>query len=179
MAEPLTPAPRLVEWAPPELDDALGTLWTSVTRANGAVGFLPDEPEDDIRAAAVAAMAEVRAGRHRMIVIDDPVSEGRAALVGVVVLVPGEAPRKGHLGTVLRLMVHPDRQGEGWGRALLDASVSLARELGLEQLLLSARGGTTLPAFYRRQGWKEVGVFPGVLHLGDERRDEHWFQLTV
>jgi GNAT superfamily N-acetyltransferase len=74
-------------------------------------------------------------------------------------------------------MVRPDLQGQGRGRALLEGAVDLARILGLEQLLLSARGGTGLPGFYVKQGWTEVGVFPGALRLGpDDVRDEHWFQ---
>lgn len=100
--------------------------------------------------------------------------------VGVVFLCPGSGPRIAHRADVLRLMVHPDRQGAGLGRALLDAAAARARALGLEQLLLSARGGTDLPGFYARLGWTEVGVFPAALHLGpDERRDEHWFQLRL
>jgi hypothetical protein len=52
--------------------------------------------------------------------------------------------------------------------------------LGLEQLLLSARGGTGIATFYTRQGWTQVGVFPASLRLGpDDIRDEHWFQLRL
>jgi hypothetical protein len=69
---------------------------------------------------------------------------------------------------------HPLVLGEA---ADLGGAVDLARALGLEQLLLSTRGGTRLPEFYVKQGWTEVGVFPGALRLGpDDVRDEHWFQ---
>ena len=101
-------------------------------------------------------------------------------LVGTVFLRPGAVPLFAHRADVLRLMVHPARQGEGVGRALLDAAVARARALGLEQLLLSTRGGTDLPAYYARLGWTEVGVFPDALQLGpDDRRDEHWFQMRL
>ncbi len=167
--------PTLVEHVHQDLEEALGTLWTAVTRADGAVGFLVDDPEDDIRAAAASAMAEVRAGRHRMIVIEDG-----DRLAGTVFLERMAGPRKEHGGYVLRLMVHPDEQGRGQGAALLDAVAADARGLGLEHLLLSVRGGTTLPAFYRRQGWAEVGRFPGALRLGPgDIRDEYWFQLRL
>jgi acetyltransferase len=152
---------------------ALTALWTAVTRAGGAVGFTPDSADVEIAAAAREVVEEVRAGRQELLTAGDP-------LAGVVFLRPGDGPRIAHRADVLRLMVHPDRQGEGLGRALLDAAVARARELGLEQLLLSARGGTGLPAFYARRGWTEVGVFPAALDLGlDERRDEHWFQLRL
>lgn len=98
----------------------------------------------------------------------------------MVFLRPGAVPRFAHRADVVRLMVHPSAQGRGLGRALLAAAVAHARDLGFEQLLLSARGGTSLPAFYTGLGWTEVGVFPRALHLGgDERRDEHWFQLLL
>lgn len=167
--------PTLVRDVHQGLDEALGTLWTAVTRADGAVGFLVDDPEDDIRAAAASAVDEVRAGRHRMFVVEDG-----GELVGTVFLQRMAGPRKDHGGYVLRLMVHPDAQGHGWGGALLGAVTAHARGLGLEHLLLSVRGGTTLPEFYRGQGWTEVGRFPGALHLGPgDVRDEHWFQLRL
>ena len=103
-----------------------------------------------------------------------------AAPVGAVFLRPGTGPRKVHGADVIRLMVHPDLRGRGWGRALLDAAVLEATAMGLEFLLLSVRGGTDLGAFYERLGWTQVGRFPGALHLGgDDRRDEYWFQLRL
>lgn len=171
--------PTLVEHVHQGLEEALGTLWTAVTRADGAVGFLVDDPEEDIRAAAAATIADVRAGRLRMLVIgsDGPAGGG---LAGTVFLERMPGPRKAHGGYVLRLMVHPDAQGRGYGGALLDAVAADARALGLEHLLLSVRGGTTLPGFYRRRGWTEVGRFPGALRLGPgDIRDEYWFQLRL
>jgi hypothetical protein len=47
-------------------------------------------------------------------------------------------------------------------------------------VLLSARGGTSLPEFYVEQGWTQVGLFPDALRVGpDDLRDEHWFQLRL
>jgi len=167
-------AVRLVDVPDPALSAAFATLWTAVSRTGGAVGFLPDEPAELITSAAVEVIAGVAEGREEMLVACDG-----DALAGTVFLRRGEAPRKDHTATVVRLMVDPARQGAGWGRTLLDAAVGRGRELGLEHLLLAARGGTTLPAFYRRLGWTEVGVFPGVLRLDGDRRDEHWFQLML
>ena len=105
-----------------------------------------------MRADAADAFAEVVAGRQHLIAAGD--------LDGVVFLRPGTGPRVAHRADVLRLMVHPSAQGRGLGGRLLDAAVDHARGLGLEQLLLSARGGTTLPESYTRLGWAPVGVFP-------------------
>jgi acetyltransferase len=167
--------PRLVEQVHPGLAAALGTLWVAVTRAGGAVGFVPDSPESDIRAAAEQVVADVVAGHEQMIVI----GTGQE-LVGTVFLRLGRGSVIAHRADLVRLMVHPDDQRGGRGKTLLDAAAARAREIGLEQLLLSARGGTTLPGYYRARGWTPVGVWPGALRLGpDDVRDEHWFQLRL
>ncbi len=173
--EPFVSGPHLVHRVHPELATALGSLWVAVTRAGGAVGYAAAAPEDDIRAEADQASVDVNAGLERMLVIGSD-----QALAGVVFLRPGDRAMTAHRGEVLRLMVHPDHKGHGWGRALLDAAVALATTLGLEQLLLSTRGGTTLPRFYARLGWTQVGVWPGALRLADDdRRDEVWFQRRL
>jgi acetyltransferase len=171
----VTSGPHLVSEVGPETATSLGTLWTAVTRAGGAVGFVADAPEEDIRAAAEQAIEDVRAGREQLFVLD---ADGE--LVGAVFLRRGPKATVRHRADVVRLMVHPDLQGRGWGKALLDTVVAHATTIGLEQLLLAARGGTTLPEFYEKQGWTQVGLFPDALRLGpDDLRDEHWFQLKL
>ncbi|GAA0949113.1 GNAT family N-acetyltransferase [Pseudonocardia zijingensis] len=170
----MTSAPRLVTEVGPHTAISLGTLWTAVTRAGGAVGFAADAPEQDIREAAEQAIEDVRAGGAQLFVLEDG-----DELVGAVFLRRGAKATTRHRADVVRLMVHPDLQGRGWGKALLDAVVAHATAIGLEQLLLSARGGTGLPDFYTKQGWTQVGLFPDALRIGDELRDEHWFQLRL
>lgn len=168
--------PRLAE----ALDvDELETLWTAVNKAGGAVGFLPDCPQAHVRTTAEETVAAVAAGRTLACVVRDGDIDG-GELVGSVFLQPRRGERFLHCGDVTRLMVHPRWQGRGLGPRLLDAAVAQARRLGLELLLLSARGGTDLPDRYSRLGWTEVGVFPGVLRLGPgDDRAEHWFQLRL
>jgi GNAT superfamily N-acetyltransferase len=171
----VTSGPHLVSEVGPGTATSLGTLWTAVTRAAGAVGFAADAPEQDIRAAAEQAIEDVRAGREQLFVLD-----AGGELVGAVFLRRGAKATVRHRADVVRLMVHPDLQGRGWGKALLDAVVAHATAIGLEQLLLSARGGTTLPEFYEKQGWRQVGLFPDALRIGPgDLRDEHWFQLRL
>jgi GNAT superfamily N-acetyltransferase len=167
--------PRLVTEVGPETVATLGALWTAVTRAGGAVGFAADAPEEDIRDAAAQAVDDVRAGREQLIML---ASDGE--LAGTVFLRRGPKATVAHRADVVGLMVHPDLQGRGWGKALLDAVVAHATAIGLEQLLLSTRGGASLPEFYVKQGWTQVGLFSDALRIGpDDLRDEHWFQLRL
>ncbi len=167
--------PRRVGATHPDAAAGLGALWTAVTRAGGAVGFATGAPEEAIRAAAAEAVEDVRAGRQVMLVVGP-----EQAPVGTVFLRRETGAVRAHRADLLRLMVHPDRQGRGLGGALLDAAVAHARELGLELLLLSTRGGTALPDYYTARGWTPVGVWPGALRLApDDVRDEHWFLLPL
>jgi acetyltransferase len=156
---------------------ALARLWIAVTRAGGAVGFVLDTPDTEIHLAAESAAAEVAAGREQLLVLGSVGSP-----VGTVFLRRGVGARIEHGAEVVRLMVHPDQQGRGHGKALLDAAVAHATTLGWEFLMLSTRGGTELPRFYTAQGWTPVAVWPGTLRLGpgpDDLRDAHWFHLRL
>lgn len=155
---------------PPGAAHALGSLWIAVTEAGGAVDFVPGWPEHEIRDAAEALVALVRDGRARMIVSGDPADPD-----GTVFLTPGTG-LTAHRAEVGRLMVRPDLRGRGLGTALLDAAVAEAAAMGLEQLTLGARGGTSLPAFYADRGWELTGVLPrGVRLSPDDVRDVHFF----
>ena len=54
-------------------------------------------------------------------------------------------------------MVRPELQGRGAGRLLLEGLHGTAADLGLEQLMLTTRGGTGVEGFYERFGYTVVG----------------------
>lgn len=68
-------------------------------------------------------------------------------------------------------MVHPDHQGRGAGRTLVEGLHDAGRSLGLEHLQLTVRGGEGLEAFYARFGYEVVGLHPGAVRVapGDDR----------
>ena len=69
-------------------------------------------------------------------------------------------------------MVHPKHQGRGYGAELLGAADAAARDMGLDALHLTVRGGTGTEGFYARQGYLEVGRIPRSIRLADgEERD--------
>jgi GNAT superfamily N-acetyltransferase len=156
--------------AVPEVDDALRqellTCWTDVTNAGGAVGFVPPVTEDDVVPLLDKLLEGVRSGRDVVALLTvDGTTAGFASVVGSL------SPLRRHWGTVLRVQVHPSRQGQGLGRMLMDGVHRIARDRGWEFLHLTAREGTGVDAFYRSLGYVEVGRLPGAIRVapGDDR----------
>ena len=152
---------------------ALLTCWTDVSNAGGAVGFVPPVTEDDVSPVLDKLLEGVHSGRDVLAVlrVDGEVA-GFAALVG------SSSPLRRHWAMVLRVQVHPARQGLGLGRVLMNGVHDIARDRGWEFLSLSARGGTGVDGFYRGLGYREYGRLPGAIRVGpDDDRDE--ILLTV
>jgi len=61
------------------------------------------------------------------------------------------------VGEVTHVLVRPDRQGCGIGRALLDAAVKAARVAGVDELVLVTPPDLAARNFYERLGWLEDG----------------------
>jgi GNAT superfamily N-acetyltransferase len=150
----------------PELRAQLLDTWVTVTDAGGAVGFTAPADREAVARTLRAQLERVRTGRDLLGVLRD---EDRIVAMGF--LVEGGSPLRRHWRTVLRVMVRPELQGRGAGRRLLEGLHGLGRELGLEQLLLSVRGGTGIERFYERFGYTEIGRHPQAIRLapGDDR----------
>ena len=153
-----------------DVDDVLrGELlacWTEVTNAGGAVGFVPPVTEADVVPLLDKLLEGVHSGRDVLALL-----EADGALAGFASVVGSLSPLRRHWGTVLRVQVHPSRQGQGLGRVLMDGVHRIARDRGWEFLHLTARGGTGIDRFYRRLGYTEVGRVPGAIRVapGDDR----------
>ena len=149
-----------------DLREQLLEMWIDVTNAGGAVGFTVPA---DVRAVATtldAALDRVAAGTD---VLGTLRQNGTA--VGMAFLVDAGSALRRHWRTILRLMVRPELQGRGAGRLLLEGLHRTATDLGLEQLMLTTRGGTGVEGFYERFGYTVVGRHPGTIRLapGDDR----------
>ncbi len=143
--------------------------WVDVTDAGGAVGFLPPADRDAVAEALDRALAEVAEDRRVLVVARD------AAVCGFGFLVPQTGPVVGHRASLLSLQVHPDAQGRGLGRRLVEALHEQGRRRGLTQVTLWYRSGLGLGAFYRAVGYREVGRWPGTLRVAeDDWRDDVW-----
>jgi GNAT superfamily N-acetyltransferase len=149
--------------------------WTDVSNAGGAVGFVPPVTADDVEPVLARLLDDVHSGRDVLAVLTiDGVTAGWAALVG------SSSPLRSHWATVLRVQVHPSRQGGGLGRALMDGIHDIARNRGWEFLYLTTRGGTGVDGFYRGLGYREIGRLDGAMRVapGDDR-DEIMFQRRL
>ncbi|MFJ6212459.1 GNAT family N-acetyltransferase [Streptomyces sp. NPDC092296] len=154
----------------PDLGARITTLWTDVSNAGGAVGFLPPVSTERVRPVAEQQLRGVADGPDRLLTGYDRES-GR--LAAVLFFESQRFELMEHWRLLKRVMVHPDFQGRGYGADLLAEAERLARAWGLAGLRLTLRGGLGLETFYARSGYKEVGRVPGAIRVadGDDRDD--------
>ncbi|MEU0057079.1 GNAT family N-acetyltransferase [Streptomyces sp. NPDC006334] len=154
----------------PDLRDGVLDLWTDVSNAGGAVGFVAPVSREAIRPELVRALAQIAEGRTRLLVGHD--ESGRVAATAFITFNTHRLMT--HWVWLYTVMVHPEHQGKGHGRDLLAAAAEAARGFdGVEAIRLSCRGGLGLEDFYASCGYKEVGRVPGAIRVapGDDRDD--------
>jgi GNAT superfamily N-acetyltransferase len=158
----------------PALRAQLLDTWVKVTDNGGAVGFVPPADPALVGETLDAALVRIVEGRDALGVLrrdDDPATPA----VGMGILAASSSHLRQHWRTVLRLMVHPDLQGQGAGRVLIDGLHGMARDLDLEFLVLSVRGGLGIEGFYGHLGYEIFGRNPHAIRVapGDERDEIH------
>lgn len=154
----------------PALVEEFAELWTTVSNAGGAVGFVPPVTLGDVRPEVDKHLAAAAEGRSRLLVGRDAAGRVRATAV----IAPNQHRLQKHWVWVYTVMVDPALQGRGAGRALMEAVADAARTLdGIEAIRLGCRGGTGLERFYESCGYKEVGRVPAAIRVapGDDRDD--------
>lgn len=148
----------------PALRDGICALWSDVSNADGAVGFVPPVTQDDIRPELLRHLTSMAEGRTRLLVGRDP--DGRVLAAAFLTLNGHRLMR--HWLWVYTVMVHPSVQGQGVGSELMAAVADAARSLdGISGIRLTCRGGTGLSRFYASCGYKEVGRVPGAIKVAD------------
>ncbi|MGW1161283.1 N-acetyltransferase family protein [Streptomyces sp. NPDC002513] len=154
----------------PALRDGVVDLWTDVSNAGGAVGFVPPVTREVVRPELLRHLTAMSEGRTRLLVGLDP--QGRVAATAF--LTSNTHRLMTHWLWLYTVMVHPRHQGKGYGRDLLAAAEDAARGVaGIEAIRLTCRGGLGLEHFYGSCGYKEVGRVPGAIRVapGDDRDD--------
>ncbi|SFY52219.1 GNAT family N-acetyltransferase [Streptomyces sp. F-1] len=152
----------------PALRDRVLDLWTDVSNAGGAVGFVPPVTRERVRPELVRHFVQMAEGRTRLLVGHDEHGD----LAAAAFLARSADPLSAHTLGLYSVMVHPKHQGRGYGRALMTAAERAARATdGIEAVRLSCRGGHGLERFYSSLGYREVGRVPGAVRVapGDDR----------
>lgn len=150
------------------LRDGITELWTDVSNAGGAVGFVPPVTADDIRPELAKHLDALAGGRNRLLVGRD--EDGAVAATAFLTLNTHRLME--HWLWLYTVMVHPRHQGKGYGRDLMDAAAEAARGIpGIEAVRLTCRGGAGIERFYASCGYKEVGRVPDAIRVaaGDDR----------
>ncbi|MEV1053618.1 GNAT family N-acetyltransferase [Streptomyces sp. NPDC049887] len=154
----------------PALRDGILALWTDVSNADGAVGFVPPVSTEDVRPELVRHLVAMAEGRSRLLVGLD--EAGRIAAAAFLTFNAHRLMR--HWIWLYTVMVHPRHQGKGYGRDLLAAAAGAARGMrGITAIRLTCRGGAGLERFYASCGYKEVGRVPDAIRVSDgDYRDD-------
>ena len=151
-----------------ELVARMTQIWIDVTNAGGSVGGVAPADEEQLRPVIEDALGRVEAGKDHMVLAS---LGDRVVGFGFLSFRPGPLFR--HWATVKRLQVDPAVQRKGYGGAILDELGRVARELGLEALHLTVRGGTGTEGFYEGHGYKEIVRIPDAIRLApDDTREE-------
>ncbi len=83
---------------------------------------------------------------------------------------------------VLLIAIHPDYQGQGWGKALLRKGIEDAELLGVKVIYLEVRKGNAVALFlYESLGFEPIGIRPDYyrnVHTG-ETEDALLMRFTV
>lgn len=165
-----------VEAGDPELREQLLDTWVRVTDAGGAVGFVPPADRERIGETLDSHLSRVIEGRDALGILRRGVDSAPThPAAGMGILSASSSPLRQHWRTVLRLMVDPDLQGIGAGRELIEGLHGMGRELGLEFMCLTVRGGLGIEGFYGRIGYEIHGRNPRAIRVapGDERDEIH------
>lgn len=139
------------------LRDEMIDLWGVVTEAGGAVGFRPGATREEIAAGLAAHEASMDAGDGWLYVAR--ADDGRLAGFVWWIRALSGGP---HIATIKRLQVHPDFQGMGLGRLMMDHLHSpevLGLLDGVDFLHLQYRVGDGLGGWYATYGYEGIARF--------------------
>ncbi|GIU31161.1 ribosomal protein S18-alanine N-acetyltransferase [Shewanella schlegeliana] len=82
--------------------------------------------------------------------------------------------------TLMDICVEPGYQGRGFGKALLNAVIAIAKDRGAEVLLLEVRqSGGTARALYEKLGFETTGVRKGYYKTEVGSEDAILMQLSL
>ncbi len=107
--------------------------------------------------------------------------DASGVLVGMVKVIRHHRVKTRHRMYINAMYVSGDMQGQGIGRALMDAALNHIRALtGVEQVVLAVTSGNLAGRrLYRRCGFITWGVDPRHIRVGDVDYDIEWMVLEL
>ena len=148
---------RIERLAPPGIEQdvrELAALLVETVTSGAAVSFLA--PLSHEHAQSWWRQTLAGAGPRSVFLV----ARDAEGIAGTVQLHGAWAPNQPHRAEVVKLMVHPRRQGQGLGKRLMESVESAAREAGYTLLTLDAKRGESAERLYRRLGWIAAGTIP-------------------
>ena len=148
--------------------EQLSGLLIRVVATGAAVSFLHPLPVADARAYWTSVL---RPGVFLVVATVDVSSHSDPAhgpgtavhgrqIVGTVQVHLAGQPNGQHRADIAKMMVDPDWQRRGIGRALLDQAEAIAFREGRTTLVLDTEAGAPSNHLYQAAGWSEVGRIP-------------------
>jgi GNAT superfamily N-acetyltransferase len=146
----------------------LAGIMRACVEAGASVNFvLPFSQADSEAWWRRTVLPALGAGERRLLVAR---IEGRIA--GTVQLAFATQPNQAHRADVTKLLVHPEAQRLGLGRALMQRLEALARAEGRVLLTLDTVEGSAAQRLYESLGWVMLGVVPRFALSPDHARLE-------
>jgi ribosomal protein S18 acetylase RimI-like enzyme len=102
-------------------------------------------------------------------------------LVGAITCERDPRSKVRHIGHIVGMMVMSDQQGQGVGRALLDALIVRASaDDELHQITLSVTAGNSAATrLYESAGFTRYGSLPRAIRIGERFLDKQLMQLNL
>ena len=140
----------------------LARLLQDVVNNGGTVGFMPPVSLDEATA-YWQDVVQALEGPLRVLIV---AKEG-SLVVGTTQLDLCGRSNGLHRAEVMKVMVSPDRRGQGIGKALMEAIEHEARRERRTTLVLDTRQGEPSEHLYLRVGYDRAGVIPDYAMSGD------------
>lgn len=143
---------------------ALAVLLVDAVNGGASVGFLPPLSVVEAEGWWRTLTDDVSAGRLLVLLLR---ADGRS--VGTAQLRLAQLPNARHRAEVAKVLVHTTARRHGYGRMLMEAIETAARNAGRHLLVLDTLSGTDAERLYVRLGWTRVAEIPDYAAIPDGR----------
>ena len=154
-----------------ELESVLPDLvqiFRDVVNGGVPLGFLAPITLQTAHQYWLSVVPELEAGTRILLV-----AQNDGGVLGSGQLALAQRPNSQHRAELQKLFVARAARGMGIGKLLMQALEDVALEHGRTLIQLNTRVGLDAVGFYKRLGYREVGVIPGWTKDAEGRRYDH------